>query len=115
MPYLQPALTCSCSLLQIIHQLNTTPLHVHPLQETERPLPPGWHMSGPQNVDFSGAKFPVSLVEADADGGGAALRRFLERDQGESHSGMCTCACNSSYYSTDNSVLVTAACVCPSG
>jgi hypothetical protein len=31
--------------------------------ETARPLPEGWHMSGPQNVDFSGGKFPLPLPD----------------------------------------------------
>ena len=57
-------------------------------QETERPLPPGWHMTGPHGVDFSGGRFPVPLEEggkatnAAAACGHGALTTFLHQATG---------------------------------
>jgi hypothetical protein len=51
-------------------------------QETDRPLPPGWHMTGQHNVDFSEGNFPVPLVKA-GDDTNRDLEAFLQAAAGE--------------------------------
>jgi hypothetical protein len=56
------------------------------LQETPRPLPPGWHMTGPQGVNYSGGHYRLPLPEADEAGAGGdgagALPAFMRQALG---------------------------------
>lgn len=47
--------------------------------EVERPLPPNWYLSGPQNVDFTEGRFPVKLIEGDEADGRGGVGKFLHQ------------------------------------
>jgi hypothetical protein len=70
------------------HVCNTPtppPPHTHTgaLQEVERPLPPGWHLTGPMGVTRAGDTGAAPRVED------PTILEFLEEAQGQSGCGYC--------------------------